>query len=218
MSTQGQQLRAAREAKGWTLAEVSARTRINPRYLEALEKDDLTAFPSGPFLLGFTKKYRVLLDLPEVAPAGTRVVAPAEEEDGPPVLTVTSPAHPSSASRRRAYQTAAVGGASALVLLALIKLFGAAAPTETAAVGEPTDLSVKVDVEEAIRLRVFVDGELRFAEALKPGKAMTFGGRDKVSIEMETLDGLELQFQGKPLKPLGHQSRSRRLVFIDDGE
>jgi len=218
MSSPGRQLRAAREAKGWTLEEVSARTKINQRYLEALEKDDLTVFPSGPFLVGFTKKYRLLLDLPDAAAPGARVATAADDDDGPAVLTVTSPAHPSSATRKRAYQTAAIGGAVALVLLVVIKILGAAAPPGVVAVGEPNDLSVKVDVEESVRLRVYVDGGLRFAEALKPGRGETFSGRDKVSVEMETLNGLELQFQGKPLKPLGYQSRPRRLVFIDDGE
>ena len=218
MSSPGRQLRAAREAKGWTLEEVSARTKINQRYLEALEKDDLTVFPSGPFLVGFTKKYRLLLDLPDAAGPGVRVATEADDDDGPAVLTVTSPAHPSSATRKRAYQTAAIGGAVALVLLVLIKILGVAAPPGLVAVGEPNDLSVEVDVEEPVRLRVYVDGGLRFAEALKPGRGATFSGRDKVSVEVETLNGLELQFQGKPLKPLGYQSRSRRLVFIDDGE
>ena len=195
MSSPGRQLRAAREAKGWTLEEVSARTKINQRYLEALEKDDLTVFPSGPFLVGFTKKYRLLLDLPDAAGPGVRVATEADDDDGPAVLTVTSPAHPSSATRKRAYQTAAIGGAVALVLLVLIKILGVAAPPGLVAVGEPNDLSVEVDVEEPVRLRVYVDGGLRFAEALKPGRGATFSGRDKVSVEVETLNGLELQFQ-----------------------
>ena len=78
-------------------------------------------------------------------------------------------------------------------------------------------LAVQVDVEESVRVRVDADGERRFADAVKPGAAKMFTGRDEVRVELETLNGVDLTFQGKPLKPLGHQSRPRRLVFIDDG-
>lgn len=218
MKTNGQELRAAREARGWSVAEVSERTRINARYIEALERDDHAAFPSGPFLQGFSKKYRALLELPERAPAAPppRPVAP-EPDDEPAPVTVTSPVHPSSATRRQVIRTAVVGGLVSLVVLLAVRAFGDAAAPDAGAIGEPPDLAVKVDVEEAVRVRANVDGERVFADSVKPGRGQVFSGRDRVSVELETLDGVELQFQGKPLKPLGHQSRPRRLVFIDDG-
>jgi transcriptional regulator with XRE-family HTH domain len=209
----GQELRAAREAMGLSLDEVAERTKIPPRYLDALERDDHSVFPSGPFLAGFSKKYRVLLALPERAAAGPQVVSPVHE----PTSTVTSPARPSSATRKRALRSAAIGGAVAVVVLVVINAVGGAGPVEEGPVGEPTDLAVQVDVEEAVRARVYVDGERKFAESLKPGPGLQFNARDELRVELETLDGVEVTFQGKPLKPLGHQSRPRRLVFVDDG-
>ncbi len=209
----GEELRAARVAMGLTLEEVAERTKIHVRYLDALERDDTSAFPSGPFLTGFSRKYRALVGLPErAAPSLAPVVAQPEY-----TTTVTSPAHPSSRTRLRAVRTAAIGGGIAVVGLALLKIFDAATPAAEPEIGEPKDLAVQVDVEEAVRARVDTDGERKFADAVRPGRALTFEGRDELRLELETLDGVNLTFQGKPLKPLGHQSRPRRLVFIDDG-
>lgn len=220
MKTNGQELREAREARGWTIADVSERTRINARYLDALERDDASAFPNGPFLQGFSKKYRTLLELPDRAPgvAAPRAPEPPPQDDEPAPVTVTSPVRPSRATRRQVMRTAVVGGLVSLVLILLVKAFGDAAAPSVTAVGEPMDLSVHVDVEEPVRVRAFVDGQRVFAEAVKPGRGQVFNGRDRLGVELETLDGVELEFQGKPLKPLGHQSRPRRLIFIDDGE
>lgn len=210
--TAGEELHAARVALGLSLDEVAERTRIPVRYLQALEDDDLSVFPSGPFLTGFSKKYRALLGLPERA-VSLRAAAPMPELTS----TVTSPASPSSATRKRAIRTAAIGGVLAVTALLLMRVLGASAPEAEPTIGEPMRLFLEVDVEEAVRARVYSDGEREFAEALKPGPPAVFAGRDEVRIELETLSGVELTFQGKQLKPLGHQSRSRRLVFIDDG-
>lgn len=215
--TPGAELEAARLAMGLSLQEVSDRTRIPTRYLEALERDDPSVFPTGPFLVGFSRKYRVLVGLPERAPL-TGKPNPPEEPEEP--RTETSPSHPSSATRMRAGRTALIGGLAVIVAIIVLRgvgerLSGGGEVQES--VGEPMDLEVRVDVEEATRVRSYTDGTLRFSDALRPGPGMTFQGRDQVSVEIETLSGVELQFQGKPLNPLGHQSRPRRLIFIDDG-
>ncbi|HVO12868.1 MAG TPA: DUF2914 domain-containing protein [Vicinamibacteria bacterium] len=53
----GEQLRRAREAHGVTLAAVAEATRIPRRHLEALERSDLEALPSGPFAKGYIEAY-----------------------------------------------------------------------------------------------------------------------------------------------------------------
>ncbi len=221
--TPGQELRAARTAQGLTLPQVAERTRIPTRYLQALEDDDASMFPTGPFHVGFSKKYRTLLGLPDRAPLpagrpsaeGGRTRGAEEEPE--PTATVTAPAQPSSATRRRALQMALLGGLLVSAGLLTFRALGEATPELTEPIGEPMDLAVQVDVEEAVRVRAYADGERKFSDALKPGPGMMFLGRDTLKVELETLAGVELTFQGKPLRPLGHQSRPRRLVFIDDG-
>jgi cytoskeleton protein RodZ len=59
-------LRQARETSGVTLDAVAARTRISRRYLEALERSDLSVLPGGVFGKAYI---RTIADLIEVDPA-----------------------------------------------------------------------------------------------------------------------------------------------------
>jgi len=53
----GAELRAAREAKGLSLATLAQRTRVQPRILEAIELNNLSAIPPKPFGRGFVRSY-----------------------------------------------------------------------------------------------------------------------------------------------------------------
>ncbi|MEW6597054.1 MAG: helix-turn-helix domain-containing protein [Pseudomonadota bacterium] len=53
----GVYLRAIREHRGWTLAELAAATRIRRVYLGAIEDGDMSALPSRPFALGYVRAY-----------------------------------------------------------------------------------------------------------------------------------------------------------------
>jgi cytoskeletal protein RodZ len=61
--TVGQLLRATREAKGQTLEDIEAVTRIRARHLSALEADDYAALPSPAQARGFVKNYAEYLEL-----------------------------------------------------------------------------------------------------------------------------------------------------------
>ena len=53
----GAALRRAREASGYSLGEVSARTRITERYLVALEASAFHVFPAALYAVGFAKSF-----------------------------------------------------------------------------------------------------------------------------------------------------------------
>ena len=57
MASTGSLLRELREQRGVSLEDVARSTRINPRFLAALETDDLAALPAGPFARGFIRAY-----------------------------------------------------------------------------------------------------------------------------------------------------------------
>jgi transcriptional regulator with XRE-family HTH domain len=61
--TIGQKLKSSREEKRLSLDQVSAATRIRPHYLEALERDDLSAIPSAAQARGFLRIYTDFLGL-----------------------------------------------------------------------------------------------------------------------------------------------------------
>ena len=53
----GEQLRAAREKRGLTLAEVAAETRIPQRHLQTIETGDFAALPARTYAIGFARTY-----------------------------------------------------------------------------------------------------------------------------------------------------------------
>ncbi len=57
IATVGQRLRVAREAKGLTLEDVAAQTRIPRRHLESLENSDWPRLPAPTYTIGFAKSY-----------------------------------------------------------------------------------------------------------------------------------------------------------------
>ena len=63
MGTFGQALRDAREDLGVSLAEAERETRINRRYLDALEKEDASAMPAAVYARGFIRTYAQYLGL-----------------------------------------------------------------------------------------------------------------------------------------------------------
>lgn len=61
--TPGQKLRLAREARGFSLDDVTAETNLSPKYLQALESDDYAALPGLAFARGYARRYAQLVHL-----------------------------------------------------------------------------------------------------------------------------------------------------------
>jgi hypothetical protein len=56
-------LKTAREAKGFTINDVSSQTNIAIRFIEGLEREDFSVFPGEAYALGFLKNYGLFLEL-----------------------------------------------------------------------------------------------------------------------------------------------------------
>ncbi len=63
--TAGQRLRAAREAAGLSLADMSSQSKIPSRMLELIESGNYAALPARTYATGFTRSYARLLGLNE---------------------------------------------------------------------------------------------------------------------------------------------------------
>ena len=59
----GEKLQAAREAKGLSIPEVSANTRINQAFLSAIEAGEAEQLPAAAFVRGFVRNFAVALGL-----------------------------------------------------------------------------------------------------------------------------------------------------------
>lgn len=65
----GVQLREAREARGLTLAQVAAETRIPQRHLQTIEEGNFAALPARTYAVGFSRTYAKLVGLDQDAVA-----------------------------------------------------------------------------------------------------------------------------------------------------
>lgn len=116
----GERLRNAREARGWTLADVEQLTKIRGVYLQALEEEQFDRLPGGIYARGFLRTYAVALGLDpnELLQAYPRAFRAAEQPivGVHPVEVPIRPAAPRSRLRRIALYGAGV------LLLAVIVL------------------------------------------------------------------------------------------------
>ncbi|WP_395945187.1 helix-turn-helix domain-containing protein [Brevundimonas sp.] len=64
-ATLGDGLRRARDLSGKSMAELSAETKVHPRFLTALEQNDWSSLPSRVFAIGYVRGYAAALGLDE---------------------------------------------------------------------------------------------------------------------------------------------------------
>lgn len=108
----GQQLRQAREARGWTVALVAGRLRIRPALVEALEADDYAPFGAVAYARGQLRNYAALLGV-DAATVLQGVSPPRLDEPGK--LARNAPElHPGRPWLVR------LGGAAVVVVLAVL--------------------------------------------------------------------------------------------------
>src|SRR5258708_16058226 len=63
MPSVGEKLQRARLDRGFDLASVASLTKINPKYLQAIEADDRASLPSAFFYKSFVHQYASILSL-----------------------------------------------------------------------------------------------------------------------------------------------------------
>ncbi len=62
-SSLGPYLRSEREQQGIDLKDIASSTKIQPKFIEALEDDNYDQLPKGPFVIGFIRSYAQCLSL-----------------------------------------------------------------------------------------------------------------------------------------------------------
>lgn len=127
----GEELRRAREAKGWSVEQVAERLRLHADQIHALERDDNAAFPALIFVSGYVRNYARLLNI-DPAPL---LASLQPVEASTPVIRAES-----AAPRRRiAFDTGPLAIAALLLAVlaaGLLIWFGVRPGPETAPSGE----------------------------------------------------------------------------------
>jgi cytoskeleton protein RodZ len=84
MDSIGAMLHRARDERGLTLDEVAARTRINRKYLDAIERGDRESIPGGFFYKSFVRQYAAVVCDKDSGLAGDIEAILAEEQPAAP--------------------------------------------------------------------------------------------------------------------------------------
>jgi cytoskeleton protein RodZ len=90
MGSFGENLRREREMRGISLDEIAASTKINLRFLHAIENDDLRNLPGGIFRRSFIRAYARYLGLDEDQIIAEYQTAARPDELGPPMFVPSS--------------------------------------------------------------------------------------------------------------------------------
>lgn len=231
----GDRLRAAREARGFSLEEAAAQTRIKRAYLEALEREAFSLLPSPAHARGFLRRYARWLGLDAEALLaewdGAPVVLPSARPSAMPSMFELAPipARPAVPWRR----LAALG----IALLVLAGLFGVvrtrwlpgpavrspsptgiapgavARPTGTPpAVGAPA-LQLEVTTAEHVWVRILADGQVVYQGLLRPGETRTWEARSVIGLETGNAAALQVRLNGRPEAPLGGRGEIVRKTW-----
>jgi cytoskeleton protein RodZ len=117
----GEHLKREREMRGVSLEEIAAATRINTRFLEAIESERWDQLPGGVFNRGFIRSIARYLGMDEdslVAEYDLDVKGNGNSHHAP-VLPVRQPSSAAEKMSSRNWQPAAVAFAALIILIAL---------------------------------------------------------------------------------------------------
>jgi len=116
VTTIGERLRVAREAKKMSLAEVASKTRIPLRHLQHIEAGEWDALPAPTYSVGFARSYANAIGL-----NGNEIGAELRQQIGSPRPTYETPAsyyEPADPARVPPRSLALVAGGIAILLIA----------------------------------------------------------------------------------------------------
>lgn len=225
-------LRAGREEAHLSIEELSARTRIKPGILSALEHGDFEQVPGGEFFArAFVRTYARELHLPVDEMM-------AEYSSAHPAPVATEPPSPSRPPRADYLQSGAVGWALAALLVgAGILLFALSrgeqpARTELQPVGtmgtspsvvpsvqqEPgasrTEL-LTIQIRPTRRLWVTgsVDGKRVLFRTLNAGEEVRLEARETMAFRVGDAGAFQYALNGVPAEPPGRDGEVRAFVI-----
>ena len=207
-------LRDQRERLGLSLLDVAERTGIPLAHLEALEAQEISRIPSGPYLEAYCRRYAEAIGLQDDN-------APIDPLEAEALANVRKPRVPFWALR-----ILALTGAAVLLVWTGWAIWGGS-PSSGVHTGQALqdgpastalDQHLRMEVLRPGRFVVSVDGEVVLEESLVPGKLLEFRGSDRIEVVVPGAESVRLFFNGNPIIPQGRQDVPRRLVFLDDSE
>jgi cytoskeleton protein RodZ len=231
VDTFGEWLKRQRELREISLREVSDTTKINLRYLVALEENRFSTLPAPVFARGFLREYAryVGLDPDEVI----NYYDTAQQEQEP-----ESPAGP----RPRRLHSSTQWLYGLVLTTAVLVLFGVVAaisfwaerrparvepPPIAPPVFEPAPpapeqasaaapLEVTLDFVENCWVEATLDGKDRISELRVQGESLRLTATERVSLTLGNAPGVRIEVNGQPFEIAGGEETVRDLEISLD--
>ncbi|OGD17150.1 MAG: hypothetical protein A2Y69_10240 [Candidatus Aminicenantes bacterium RBG_13_59_9] len=243
MASLGQELKRERELRGISLREIADSTRINLRFLQAIEEDRLDALPGAFFIRAILRsyaknigidenqvlnKYQEIYTFEEQLQYGESAKRPAPQ-----------PRPPFRLSLRRGWRIAALA-ATILGLVLILFYFLILAPASRPAVtvvtaqpipqvevpkpSPPPDPLPEVEETKGLRLEmnfidetwlhVYADGQSVWDGIKYRGESLEIQAEREVRLNLGNSGGLDLVINGRKAKPLGPKGSVRQDILI----
>ncbi len=229
----GEYLRQQRDNREISLEQISARTRIQKKFLLALERGQLNQLPGRTFIRGFIRAYAEALGL---NPDQTLVLFEESQKELPSAAAGEKPA--STPEKKRALVLVLVlvlVAAAAVTVISLTlslrqpapakKTPGAAQPVPPAGMEKPllrppSDLSapfaVSIKATELCWILATVDGKTSKETMLYPGDSLKLEAAESLSLLVGNAGGVEITVNSVKLKPIGGHWKPMRFLVPED--
>jgi transcriptional regulator with XRE-family HTH domain len=241
----GQDLKRERELRGISLKEIAESTKINIRFLKALEEDQLDVLPGKFFTRGIIRGYAKYLGLEEFSVLNKYHDALQALDQGEKEEEETlSPSLPMNI--QNVIRITAIGASLIAVLVALFFIFRGEEtpppiqppPTESTIqkkaitppsppepveeiVEEIQELNLDIAFHQDTWIQVYADGEQIYEGIKLPGGKLQVVAREEVVIDVGNAGGLTYtlnEHRGRALGPPGAVRKNIRITLdsLDD--
>lgn len=239
METLGEYLIRVRKTCGYSLEDAAMVTRVNIRYLEAMENDDIGKLPGDTFFQGFVRSYAKFLGITEEEI--NKKINETRKTELPPVNT-------HNLEEKTMMQVVITSGKlkvilplglGVVVLMLLLALFRGGRDSDTlqyskndreaaTGSGEVQQAQIARAVAEPIVLKMYAK-ELTWIRAkiddreikdviLKPGEGVMWNGEKKIVLTIGNAGGIEAEINDKTYGTFGKRGEvARDIVITSDG-
>ena len=241
METIGKYLKRVRETCGYSLEDVAGITRINLRYLEAIEKDDFEKIPGETFSHGFIRSFARCIGISDEEIS--RKIRETLKTEPQAVNTQNQDDMAERSVVRKPGKARIILPAAAAVILAALLIVLFTSGRESGTIRNSKELkevpaeSIEVQPQvvaennqvvqkkvEPVVLKVYareltwisarIDDKETKEALLQPGDGVMWNGDEKVVITVGNAGGIDLDVNGKRLEPIGRRGEVIRDAVI----
>lgn len=226
MGSVGEDLKRERELRGISLKEIADSTKINMRFLKALEKDQLDILPGKFFTKGIIRSYAKFIGLDEHSVLNKYYQSLQQQEQNQEEQKKKEKTHTALPKRFKTIFNVIILFVALLVFLFILYLLfqkkepprnppSSATilhkerilppqPKEPSPSKEETkELNLNISFEEKTWIRLFADGEKKLDGIMNPGKQFQVQGSKEILLHLGNAGGLSYTLNNQKGKILG---------------